>query len=113
MHAELVDEATRFPVGEGTADEVKPTEEKEDGEDGGNADGDEAGQWRPEVKMPRSHGKEDCQTPAEEPAKQGKGAKDSTDRNWRHDGSGKRRWTFRQDGIIEVYAPISNVTEGV
>ena len=63
--------------------------------------------------MPRSHGKEDCQAAAEEPAKQGKGAKDSMDRNWRHDGSRKRRWTFRLDGIIEVYAPISNVTEGV
>lgn len=72
-HTELADKAARFPVGEGTADEVKATEEKKDGENGCNADGHEAGQWRPEVEMPCPHGEKDRQAPSEEPAKQGSG----------------------------------------
>ena len=81
VHTELADKTARFPVGEGTADEVKATEEKKDGENGCNADGHEAGQWRPEVEMPCPHGENDRQAPSEEPAKQGEWAKDSVNRD--------------------------------
>ena len=112
-HTELADKAARFPVGEGTADEVKATEEKKDGENGCNADGHEAGQWRPEVEMPCPHGEKDRQAPSEEPAKQGEWAKDSVNRDWRHDGSGKVRGTFRLGKATDVYSPVPSATGDV